>query len=636
MDKKDLSIFTGRKGEFGTVDYVLFSLAFVASAAIGFYHAYRDRNKRKAEDFHLGGRKMHPIPVSLSLSATFLSSLTLLGTPSEVYTNGTMFYWIVLAMVIAIAAAAHIFVPVFYRLNITSCFQYFEMRFGKVARFITSILFMIQTLVYMGFVLYAPSLALEAVTGVSLWGSMIGTAAICTLYTTLGGMKTVIWTDSLQFSIMVAGLLAVIIEGSKYANGFENAWNIANENGRIEFLEFSPDPKTRHSVWTVAIGGSFFWLYLYAVNQAQVQRVCSLPTLRKAKIAMWLNLVGLILIVTLTCMIGVVIYAVYQSCHPVTAGLINRSDQLLPLFVMDTLGKVPGLAGVFIACVFSGGLSTISSGLNAMSAVVQEDYLKPIANACKSKLFAKYGIVISKILVVVMGFIQFGFAVLISKFTGLIVQFSYSLYSITAGPIFGLFVAGMIFPWTNEIGAVAGFIVSLAFMCWLGLGKLIESPKGPSFPLPTYTYGCNNSLYTTTTLLPTSMATNMTTIMMNTDEPVLYDFYRISYQWYTGLGMIIAVFVAVLVSFLTGYTRADTIDSRLMCPIFDTMFPCLPESIRKPLRFGVVYGKEDKYAADHNKEGLDNNVFADDHNPNTKDGLDINAYADENNSSTNL
>ncbi|KAH3695821.1 hypothetical protein DPMN_083279 [Dreissena polymorpha] len=547
---------------------------------------------------------MHPIPVSLSLAATFLSALTLLGTPSEIYTNGTMFYWTVVGMLIATAGAAHVFVPIFYRLNYTSCFQYFETRFGVTVRLIASVLFLLQTLVYMGFVLYAPSLAFEAVTGVSLWGCLIGTAAVCTLYTTLGGMKTVLWTDALQFTIMVVGLLAVLIEGSKSVGGFSEAWRIASENGRIEFLDFSPDPRTRHSVWTVAIGSSFFWLYLYGVNQAQVQRACSLPTLRRAQVALWLNYPGLLLIVTLVSMIGVVVYGIYHPCNPVKAKLIDRNDQLLPLFVLDSLGKVPGLAGVFIACVFSAGLSTISSGLTAMSAVILEDYIKPIAKRTCADAITKHGIAISKLIVVITGAIQFGVAVLISKFTGLILQFSYSMYAITAGPIFGLFISGMLFPWTNQIGAIAGFLLSVAFMCWLGLGSLIEKPPSLKPTLPTYTYGCfknlNASFTTNTTLSVMTSSMTMASPMMSStsaavaEEPMLFDFYRISYQWYTGLGMIVCVFIAVCVSFLTCHTDPKTIDSRLMCPIFDVLFPWLPEKIRKPLRFGVIYGRTDE------------------------------------------
>jgi Na+/proline symporter len=329
---------------------------------------------------------------------------------------------------------------------------------------------------------------------------------------------------------------------------------------------------------------------------------------------MWLNFPGLVLIVTLTVLIGVVMFAFYSQCHPVSYGIVNKNDQLLPLFVLDTLGTVPGLSGVFIACVFSGGLSTISSGLNAMSAVLLEDFIKPF---CCGSVVKKHGIFISKALVVVIGVIQFGVAVLISRFSGLILQFSYSMYSITAGPIFGLFVAGMIFPWTNKYGAPIGFLASIAIMCWLGLGALIEKPSGYK-PLPTYTSACNWTAMgkspPVTTLAP--IVTGSTT---TTEEPILYDFYRMSYQWYTGLGMIICVGVSLLVSFLTGYTKPSAIDSRLMCPIFDIMFPFLPEKVLKPMRFGVVYDKNEKYITNDDstesdvekmKNGVDNQSFS--------------------------
>lgn len=142
-----------KKATFGTVDYVLFALMFVFSAALGFYLAFRDRNKKNVDEFQLGGRKMHLIPVKLSLTATFLSALTGLGTPAEIYTNNTMFLWIIVAMFLANGGAAHIFIPVFYNLKITGCFQYLAMLFGKLVRTTISIFFMLQTLVYMGFVL---------------------------------------------------------------------------------------------------------------------------------------------------------------------------------------------------------------------------------------------------------------------------------------------------------------------------------------------------------------------------------------------------------------------------------------------------------------------------------------------------
>ncbi|XP_045157361.2 sodium-coupled monocarboxylate transporter 2-like [Mercenaria mercenaria] len=372
----DYSIYTGDKRTLRILDYILFSLLFIASAGIGFYHAYRDRKNTNVDNFHLGGRKMHPLPVSLSLAATFMSALTILGTPAEVYTFGTMFYWIVLGMFIATAGTAHVFLPVFYHMNKISCFGYLQLRFGNMTRLLASFLFLLQTLLYMGFVLYAPSLAFQAVTGLSLWGSMIGVASVCTLYTMLGGMKTVLWTNCLQLVIMIIGLLALLIEGSNATGGIAKVWEIAKEQGRIEFNNISVDPRTRHTVWSVGIGGAMFWTYLYGINQAQVQRECSLPTLRRSQLAVWLNFLGLLLINTLVCLIGVVMYAFYSECDPVKFGLVDKTDQLVPLMVLDVLGTIPGFPGIFMACVFSGTLSSLSSGLNAMSAVIIEDYIK--------------------------------------------------------------------------------------------------------------------------------------------------------------------------------------------------------------------------------------------------------------------
>jgi sodium-coupled monocarboxylate transporter 8/12 len=169
------------------------------------------------------------------------------------------------------------------------------------------------------------------------------------------------------------------------------------------------------------------------------------------------------------------------------------------------------------------------------------------------------------------------------------------MFTITAGPIFGLFVAGMFFPWTNECGAIPGFIVSIALMCWLGIGTIIEKPSGYK-PLPTNSTGCNwaaiNRTQTTMVMTSSTMVMLNTTLTTATNEPILNDFYRISYQWYTGLGMIVCVFISVTISRLNRCSKSKPIDSRLMVPIFDILFPWLPERVLKPLRFGIEYNHD--------------------------------------------
>lgn len=625
----DYSIHTGEIRTLGTWDYVIFVLTFVASAAIGFYHAYKDRYKTNVEEFHLSGRKMHPIPVSMSLTATFISALTLLGNPTEIYTNGTMFYWIVVAMLISTVSSAHLFLPVFYNLNKTSTFEYIEIRFGSAAKVLASAVFVSLTVVYLGFVIYAPSLAFQAVTGLSLWGTMIGVAAVCTLYTTLGGMKTVLWTDSLQLCIMIAGLIVVLVRSSSITGGFVQAWEIAKESGRIIFTDFNPDPRTRHSVWSMAVGGGLFWTYLYGIHQAQVQRACSLPTLKRAQIAIWINYSGLVLIITLTCMIGVTMFAFYKDCDPVKLGLISKSDQLLPLMVLDILGHIPCLAGLFVACVFSGGLSSISSGLSAMSAVILEDFVKPFC--CKS-LSGKTEILISKLLIIVLGCLQLGVAFLISQASGLVMQLSYSLTSLATGPLMGLFVSGLVFPWTNKYGAITGFVASISMMSWLIFGTAIEKPSGTTPPLAVSASACNlnvknisdisTTILSQTTTLPLTPASNYTTLSP-TEEPFVYNFYRMSYMWYTGFGLIIHITIALCVSFVTGRTDPNTLDHKLMIPFFYKLCPFLPEKYRKYLLLGVNYDvdKDSENKGTVPMDGFDNMAFTMDKTEQNKNKL---------------
>ncbi|XP_052774818.1 sodium-coupled monocarboxylate transporter 1-like [Mya arenaria] len=588
VDKmEDYSIYNGHKKLFHIVDYIIFALVLLVSLVIGIYHAYKDRHNTNAEEFHQSGRKMHPVPVSLSLCATFMSALTLLGNPAEIYTHGTMFYWIVLAMLLSTICSAHVFVPIFYKLKTISCFTYIQLRFGKVVRVIASVLYISQMLLYMGFVLYAPSLALEAVTGMTLWGTMISVGAVCVLYTSLGGMKTVLWTDSFQLVIMFAGTICVLIFGSIAVGGFSSAWNIANERDRIEFWNVSVDPRTRHTVWSVGIGGAMFWTYLYGVNQAQVQRACSLPTLKKAKLALWLNFPLLICIITLTCMLGIVSYAFYKDCDPKTFGLITKGDQLLPLLVLDVLGNYPGLPGLFIASIFSGSLSSISSGLNAMSAIIIKDFLKPL---CWKTLQGRTELIVAKTVVVLCGILQFFVALAIAQASGLIIQLSYTLFSIVSGPLLGLFLGGMIFPCINKIGATCGLVMSLLFIGWLGISATIVSPTPMRPALPILTIDCNWNITTT----ENQAEVNLTSTNQNVSEPPIFDFYRISYQWYTMFGMLTNICVSLLVTVLTGVTENSERDSKLFYPLFYNLAPFLPKKYRNRLMFGVQYQTNSK------------------------------------------
>lgn len=602
MDNK-YSYQTGIKRTFDTADYAVFACTLVVSAAIGLYYAIKDRKRNTTDEYLFAGRDMNPIPIALSLLASFVSAIAILGTPSEVYVHSTMVIWLAGGFVITGLGAAHVFIPIFYKLGITTVFQYLEMRFGKVIRIIATITYITQMMFYMAIVLYVPSLALNAVTGMSLWGSIIAVSLVCIFYTSLGGMKAVVWTDTLQMCIIYAGLILVLVEGSNIIGGFSKAWDIADGGGRIKFFELDPDPRVRHSVWNILIGGGFRWLSTYGTNQAQVQRAISVRSVKRAQLALWLSMPGMALVFGLSSLIGIVMYAFYATCYPVKYGIITKADQLLPLFVMDILGDYPGLPGLLLSTIFSGSLSSLSSGLNAIAAVILENFIKP---CCFPKISVNKATLVSKIIVITAGLICLLLAYLVSMIATLVLQLVMTLFGVLAGPLLGIFTLGMLCPSANKWGALVGYITSLGFSLWVGLGRIITKTSvayNPGFS----TAGCNWNATRTTTLVTTNLVSTVSTVT-STPSPItatsFYDkydgiqrLYLLSYQWYTVTAVLIVVGVGLILSYITGPTDPKTLNPKLICPFFDVFFPWLPEKIRKPLRFGVRHEEEsdDKY-----------------------------------------
>ena len=141
---------------------------------------------------------MGTFPMTLSLIASFMSAITLLGTPAELYKNGTQYVILALSYPFVMAATVYIFLPVFDRVNITTSYEYLELRFNKYVRLLASACFTLQMVLYMAIVVYAPALAMNQVAGLDINIAIIVVGCVCIFYTALGGMKAVIWTDVYQ------------------------------------------------------------------------------------------------------------------------------------------------------------------------------------------------------------------------------------------------------------------------------------------------------------------------------------------------------------------------------------------------------------------------------------------------------
>ncbi|XP_059197655.1 sodium/iodide cotransporter [Centropristis striata] len=550
-----------QSASFVLADYAVFAAMLSVSMAIGLYQALKGRSgEATADDFFTGGRSMPAVPVGLSLCASFMSAVQVLGVPAEAFRYGFKFLYMCLGQSINSLLTAYLFLPVFFRLGITSTNQYLKMRFGRGMQLLGSVQFLVATLLYTGIVIYAPALILNQATGLNIWVSLFSTGIICTLYTTLGGMKAVIYTDVFQIIVMLAGFVAIYIHGTVLVGGPATVLEIARNGSRLNLNDFSVDPRQRYTFWSLTVGGALVWLSMYGVNQAQVQRYISCRTERDAQLALFVNQVGLCLIVSSAGFCGIVMFAYYINCDPLKSGRISAPDLYMPYFVLDIFKHHPGFPGLFLACAYSGTLSTASTSINAMAAVTMEDLLRPhLLHMTQKKL-----ILVSKGLSLLYGIGCMTVAALSSFLDWGVLQGSFTVMGVVSGPLLGVFILGMFVPATNRLGAFSGILVGFCVSLWLAVGSTLYPPSEETMgTLPSYSGECGSSNITLNSS-PHQDQHSISTPLHPDDQGGLLNFYSMSYLYFGAMATSSVVLVGMIVSYATGATKRSQIKEGLL------------------------------------------------------------------------
>ncbi|XP_005068044.1 sodium-coupled monocarboxylate transporter 1 [Mesocricetus auratus] len=548
-------------GSFVVWDYLVFAGMLLISASIGIYYAFAGGGQQTSKDFLMGGRSMTAVPVALSLTASFMSAVTVLGTPAEVYRFGAIFSIFSITYFLVVVISAEVFLPVFYRLGITSTYEYLELRFNRLIRLCGTVLFIVQTILYTGIVIYAPALALNQVTGFDLWGAVVATGVVCTFYCTLGGLKAVVWTDVFQVGIMVAGFASVIIQASITQGGFNKILSDASNGGRLNFWNFNPNPLQRHTFWTIIIGGTFTWTTIYGINQSQVQRYISCKNRLHAKLSLYINLVGLWVILICSVFCGLSLYSRYYDCDPWTSKKVSEVDQLMPYLVLDILRNYPGVPGLFVACAYSGTLSTVSSSINALAAVTVEDLIKPYFKSLSEKSLSW----ISQGMSVLYGALCIGMAA-VASLMGALLQAALSIFGMVGGPLLGLFSLGILVPFANSIGALAGLLAGFAISLWVGIGAQLYPPLPErTLPLSLEIHGCNSTRNVSDWISTTEMPFSTSAFQIHNVErtPLMDNWYSLSYLYFSTIGTLVTLLVGILISLSTG-GRKQNLDPQFL------------------------------------------------------------------------
>ena len=562
--------------KFDSYDYFILSLVLLVSIFIGLYQTlkvkfgfflrkYRigvksDLKNAQSEikNYLIAGGTMSAIPIAFSLLATNFSGNVLLGFPAEIYEYGTQFSLMILGISVTPIIGAFLTGPLFLRLNVMSVFEYFKLRYNSnLIRLIGVFCYFIRIVLSTAMYIYGPATTINYLTSVDGTWSIILIGSVATFYTTIGGIRAVIWTDVFQIVIMFTGILIVIFYGTYSIGGFQVLWQISELGGRINFFEFDTNLFIRQSTWALIIGNFSQFCMQYCIDQQMVQRFLAAKSKRTAQIALLMNIPGIIILLGICCFTGLVIFANYSQCDPLSNRQIKHPNQIVPYFVSEKLHAISGTSGLFLAAVLAAALSSVSSTLNSLASILWEDLLKrwsffETLNDSKSTIT-------TKILVILCGTLCTSLALLFVNAPSNIIQISGMINGAFTAPIIGLFILSSIFSFANIYGACIGTIAGLCVSIWLSFGTYLAKPKYPKLGVSreccnsNATIACNGSYFIENSTL---LFTQNKYLKEASNLIGFQKVYSISYHWYSLIPIIVTVFFGILISLATkGYKK---------------------------------------------------------------------------------
>ena len=483
--------------ELSFIDWIVCAVYLAVVFGLAFRSA---KGQQDNEDYFLGGRKMNWFVVGISMFATSFSSISFLGLPQRGAYQDFSFYLTILFIPFVITPILWwVFVPMFVRLKVSSGYEYLGRRFGPPAQKIGSSLYCVYAIGWMGTMLYAVALTLQTVMGLTqaqYYLMLIGIGAFATLYTVMGGLKAVIWTDVLQAAVLGGAIIAIMLLAvSHVEGGWSGFWSIATEHKKFQMFHLNgrllaaENFTGKNSVFTAAAFGLFMYLPGYAVSQNMIQRyVCSGSIARGRGVVVLSAAIntGLGLLFLLT---GTALFVFYSQPGgiglPVAGAAIAKEDQILPYFVSTQLPKV-GLVGLILAGLFAAAMSTIDSGINGVTSVIVYDWLS-----------SKYlPLKIGRILTAVLGIVVICAAILVPVLGDTVFDIITTIAGTSLGMLLAIYLLGMFLPYANLRGVLIGLAVGL--MCLAFVWIFTDIPKwwfGLFTIIPTFIVGAIASLF---------------------------------------------------------------------------------------------------------------------------------------------
>ncbi len=359
--------------DFGALNYAVLVLYLLAMLGIGWWTSRRIKSTRS---FFIADGRLNWFVVGVSILTAYMSALTMMALPGVSFRKLDWTYAIQLPFLILTAFVITRFVLKRYReAGVISVYQYLEDRIHISSRLMASFCFILFSIGRMGLVLFLPALAFSMVTGAPLLPTIVVMGVVVTVYTVMGGMEAVIWTDFAQAIVMVAGA-AVSVGYVLVGTGAGEFARIAAEHHKFRIIAPGFDVTKLITIWLI-LETIFQTIRIYGTQQDIAQRYMTTPSTKKANRSVWIAILGYIPLGFLFYFIGSALFVYYKANpDPAVAALIanGRADSIYPYFVANTLPPV--LAGLVIAAIFAAAMSSIDACMNASSTVCVEDFYR--------------------------------------------------------------------------------------------------------------------------------------------------------------------------------------------------------------------------------------------------------------------
>ncbi len=473
------------------LDIIIIAVYLVLMILVGMYFARKNSN---ADQYSTASGLIPGWAIGLSIYATFLSSNTFLGVPGKAFGANWNAFVFSLSMPFAAWVAIKYFVPFYRNTGEVSAYTNLEKRFGPWARTYAVACFLFTQLARMGSIFFGISLTLQALTGYDMQTIMLITGICIIIYTVMGGIEAVIWTEVVQGILKTIGAFIIIyLIVTKMDGGFQKIMEIGSADNKFSLGSFSPDFSTS-SFWVVLLYGFFINLNNFGMDQNYVQRYHTAQSEQQASKSVWLCVLIYVPASFLFFIIGACLYAYYQTNPELIEPLKLKAaaeklgssaslqeikafaqtllpsdygDKVMPHFMVTMIPT--GILGLIISAILSAAMSTISSGMNASATVFSEDIYKRYINPTATD---KQSLRLLHIATVVFGLAGMGCGIAMIGIKS-ILDIWWQLSGIFAGGMLGLFLLGLIAKKSQNNDAILATILGIILISWLSLSIFI-------------------------------------------------------------------------------------------------------------------------------------------------------------------